>query len=91
MTDEISIEERITELEWLMTATDLPDHGFATVGDVHLRVIELMGRDVWTHELAQPDLLVHELRTGIVPSMDGVIAKLPPDLPVVVIEVPDEQ
>ena len=34
-------------------------------------------------------LLVHELRTGIVPSMDGIVAKLPSDMPVVVVEIGD--
>lgn len=59
---------------------------------VHKRIEELVGRPVWTHEMGTSGLpyLEHEILTGQHPSMDGVLAKLPADKPVVVVEVEDE-
>ncbi len=50
------------------------------------RIEELVGRPVWTHELARPELLEHEILSGHHPSMEGVLAKLPADKPVIVVE-----
>ncbi len=52
----------------------------------HQRIEELVGRSVWTHELAQPELLEHEIATGTHPTFEGVLAKLPIDKPVIMIE-----
>lgn len=50
------------------------------------RTDALVGRDTYTHELAYPDLLVHEIVTRLVPSVEGIVAKFPPGTPVVVVE-----
>lgn len=48
------------------------------------RIDALVGRPVFTHEMSSSNwpYLLHEVRTGIVPSMDGVMAKFPHDKPV---------
>jgi hypothetical protein len=60
---------------------------------LHQRIEELVGRPVWTHELARTDLLRHEILTGIRPSMEGILAKIPPHVDVIpiVIDDPDEE
>lgn len=59
---------------------------------VHQRIEELVGRPVWTHELGTSGLpyLEHEILTGDHPTMEGVLAKLPADKPVVVLDLSDE-
>jgi hypothetical protein len=54
---------------------------------VHQRIEELVGRPVWTHELGTGGMayLEHEILTGHHPSMEGVLAKLPADKPVIVV------
>ena len=84
----MTIEGRVAELKGLIE--EGKHDGYETVGQVFERVQELMGRPVWTHEYAQPDLLYHEVRTGIRPTMEGVIAKLPQDKPALIVEVDDE-
>jgi hypothetical protein len=54
-------------------------------GKFHQRMEELVGRPVWTHEFARPELLRHEIATNTHPTMEGVVAKLPPDKPVIVV------
>lgn len=84
--------ERAAELKLLLESTgeELAKLGYPTFGDFHTRAIELMERDVWTHEFAQPEYLYHEIITGDRPSMEGIIAKLPPGKPVVVVVVPKQ-
>lgn len=55
---------------------------------VHQRIEELVGRPVFTHELGTSGVpyLEHEILTGTRPSLDGVLAKLPHDKPVLVVE-----
>lgn len=52
---------------------------------VHQRIEELVGRPVFTHELGTSGVayLEHEILTGTRPTLDGVMAKAPPDMPVV--------
>jgi hypothetical protein len=57
---------------------------------LHERFDRLVGRPLLSHELAYTDLLVHEVKTGTVPSLEGIIAKLPADMPIIVIEVPED-
>jgi hypothetical protein len=59
---------------------------------VHQRIEELVGRPVWTHELGSDGrpYLEHEILTGSHPSMEGVLAKLPADKPVIVVDPTDE-
>lgn len=55
---------------------------------VHQRVEELVGRPVWTHEMGTSGLpyLEHEILTGTHPTMEGVLAKLPADKQIFVVE-----
>ncbi len=53
---------------------------------MHERLERLVGRPVYTHEMAYPEYLVHEVKTGNRPSVEGIIAKLPDDKPVIVVE-----
>lgn len=55
---------------------------------VHQRIEELVGRPVWTHEMGTSGVpyLEHEILTGQHPSMDGVLAKLPVDMPVIAVQ-----
>jgi hypothetical protein len=59
---------------------------------VHQRIEELVGRPVWTHEMGTSGIpyLEHEILTGAHPSMEGVLAKLPADKLVFVVNVEDE-
>ncbi len=66
----MTAEERATELERWVGILTIP---FA---DLHLRVTELVGRDVYTHEMARPEQLAAEVRSGRLIGMDAVIAKL---------------
>lgn len=77
---EMTPEERAAEFDsW----TGVLEIGFSML---HERIEELVGRPVWTHELARIELLRHEILTGEHPSMEGVLAKLPADMPVLVVE-----
>lgn len=55
---------------------------------VHQRIEELVGRPVWTYEMGTigTPYLEHEILTGQHPSMAGVLAKLPADKPVIVVD-----
>lgn len=57
---------------------------------VHQRIEELVGRPVWTHELGTSGIpyLEHEILTGEHPGLDGVMAKLPHDKPIIPVVVP---
>lgn len=86
----MTVEERAAEIERLMHAKgeQLLAEGFRTFGDVHQRLEELMGRPVWTHEMARPEQLAVELRTGERPSMEQIIDKVRqvnPDVEVIVV------
>ena len=75
-----SASERADEIERLMGAPLSVEFPV-----MHDRLERLVGRPVWTHEMAYPEYLVHEVRTGIRPSVEGIIAKLPPDKPVIAV------
>jgi hypothetical protein len=55
---------------------------------VHQRIEELVGRPVWTHEMGTSGMpyLEHEILTGTHPTMEGVLAKIPADKQVIVLE-----
>ena len=77
---QMTVLERLAELkEWLEGATEI------RYMLIHKRIEELMGRPVWTHEIAYPDSLYSELCSGDQPTMDQIIGKLPADMPVIVI------
>lgn len=79
---DMTIDERVEELGRLSGQLTIP------FSDMHQRIEELMGRGVWTHEMADFDSLVKELRNGDRVKMADIIAKLPQDKPVILIEVP---
>lgn len=76
----MSREDRAKEMHEVLNAHCMA--GFDAVWD---RVNVLVGRSTYTHELAYPDHLEHEIMTGSVPSTEGIIAKLPHDKPVYVV------
>ena len=53
------------------------------------RLSALVGRPLMTHELAYTHYLVHEILTGTVPTVEGIIAKLPHDKATIVIQGDD--
>lgn len=59
-------ETRIKELKRLFTTPEdqLRPKEFKTFSDLHKRIEELVGRPVWTHEMAFPAMLYEEIRTG---------------------------
>ena len=81
-------EGRVAELRMLLESTgdELIGLGYPTFHEFHGRATELMDRDVWTHEFAWPDYLYHEILTGDRPTMEGIIAKLPHDKPIIIVE-----
>lgn len=74
-------QERRDELEALLTEPNL--QGFDIVWE---RTDLLVGRGTYTHELAYPEYLYHEIMTGVTPSVEGIVAKFPPEMPVLVVE-----
>ena len=74
-------QERRDELEALLTGPNL--QGFDVVWE---RTDLLVGRGTYTHELAYPEYLYHEIMTGVAPSVEGIVAKFPPEMPVLVVE-----
>jgi hypothetical protein len=75
--------ERAAEVRWW--AENVLTVPFA---DLHKRIEDLVGRPVWTHELANPDLLAKEIETGCQSSLQDVLDKFPVDKPVIVVEMP---
>lgn len=73
-------EERAAEFEWWGEILTIP------FSDLHQRITELVGRDVWTHELARPDLLIQEIRAQQPASMADVLDKIPADKRAVVVK-----
>ena len=56
-----SLEDRLAELRMWFFDIDILTVEF---NDLHERIQKLMGRPVWTHELASPQDLIHELETN---------------------------
>jgi hypothetical protein len=81
---EMTVDDRVAEWRSMQPILEIAFARF------HERVEELVGRPVWTHELARPELLEHEIATGDRPTFAGVIAKFPADKPVIVV-APDER
>ena len=71
-------EARACEIERLMemTGEQLNAEGLFTFSDLHKRLEELMQRPVWTHELARPQWLADEIRSGKQANMDEIIGKV---------------
>lgn len=68
----------------------LHEAGYAGFDAIWRRVDQLVGRGTYTHELAYPEYLEHEIMTGSVPTTEGIIAKLPHDKQVIVVNASDD-
>jgi hypothetical protein len=64
-------EERASEFEWWGSMLTIP------FSDLHKRIEELAGRSVWTHELANPEQIIAEIRSGQQATMGDVLDKIP--------------
>lgn len=60
---------------------------------IHQRIEELVGRPVFTHEMGTKGMayLRHEILTGDVPSLEGIMAKFPADKPVIPVVSKEER
>jgi hypothetical protein len=76
----MSVAERVAALKAIPEQLTIP------FDSIHQWYTELMGRDVWTHELAHPEQLIEELEQGERVSLGDVIAKLPWDKPVLLVD-----
>src|SRR5688572_1877757 len=77
----MTVEERVTELESWVGVLEIE------FSKVHQRIEELVGRPVWTHELADPEQLVAEIRRGVAADFGDVLNKISSiaaDTPVIV-------
>ena len=70
---EMTNEDRAVELRAWGGPLEIP------FPSVLKRIEELMGRSVWTHEMANFDSLVAELTSGKIAHLADVIAKVPPE------------
>ncbi len=70
---EMSADERANELIAWGGPVEIP------FPSIHKRIGELVGRPVWTHELAYFDALVAEVRSGNRASFAEVVGKVPPE------------
>jgi hypothetical protein len=48
------------------------------------RVEELVGRSIWSHEFAYPEMIAKEIRSGKLASFDDVLGKIPANKTIVV-------
>ncbi len=78
---QMSLEERACELEWWGSMLTIPMPMFRQ------RIDELVGRLVWSHELIDPRGLILEIRAQKPATFGQVLAKLPADVPVIVVEM----
>lgn len=78
--DTMTGEEREAELRWWGKTLTIP------FGDLRQRYEELVGRPIWSHELADPEPLIVEARTRTHPTPDEILAKLPLYVNVIAVE-----
>ncbi len=71
-------EDRASEFEWWGSILTIP------FDDLHKRIEELAGRSVWTHELAHPEQIIAEIRTGQRATLADVLDKIPASKRIVV-------
>jgi hypothetical protein len=74
----VTPQERADEVQRLLHASGatLLAGGYRTFADVHKRIGELVGRDVYNHELVEPDRLCREILTGERPTLDDILGVL---------------
>lgn len=80
--NEMTAQERAQELLAWGGVVEIPFHL------VHKRIEELVGRSVWTHEMAQLDMLVDEILAGEPASLSDVLNKVPSEKTIVVVVEP---
>lgn len=79
--DEMTGDERAAEFKWWGSILTIP------FGDLHQRIEELVGRPVFTHEMAGDvavDRLIEEARTRQRPSFSEILDRIPADKRVVI-------
>jgi len=66
MNDDVEddVEDRVEQIQKLLCEKLGPEWEGKTMGDLHEKIEELMGRPTWTHEMAYPEMLIEELRNG---------------------------
>ena len=77
--EKMSLEDKIKEIESFRGPMEIPFH------KIHLRFEELMGRSIFTHELAFLDLLIEELRQGHLATFDEIVGNIPAEKLIVAI------
>ena len=82
--------KRMTVEERAMALEEIIEKAIVTMpfGQIHQRIEELVGRPVWTHELAGKErcaMLVAEIRSGNQASINDVFDKIPADNKVIVV------
>lgn len=80
----MTVDQRLAEWDSWMGPLCIP------FGDLHQRLEELAGRPIWTHELAKPEYIRAEIATVSTVGMEGVLAKLPHDKPVIAVTTQGE-
>ena len=78
--DDMTPDERIAELRSWGPILEIDFE------KLHQRTEELVGRPVLTPELARPELLEYEIASGTRPTLEGVMAKLPADMTIIVVD-----
>ena len=77
----MTVEERAVALEKMIENSILS----MPFGQIHQRIEELVGRPVWTHELATPKMLVCEIRSDNKATIGDVLDKMPDDKKCIVV------
>lgn len=75
---DMSIEDRVAEMQLLRGTVEI------SFDKIHLRFSELVGRSIFTHELAWVDDLIAEVRQGSPATFAEVISKIPAEKLIVV-------
>lgn len=75
-------DERAAEFRWWGEILTIP------FSDLHQRIEELVGRNVWTHEMAGQaavDRLIEESRTRQHPTPQEIFDQIPPEKRIIVV------
>lgn len=82
-------QQRIKELQRLFTTPEnqLRPKEFKTFDDLHKRIEELVGRPVWTHEMAYPEMLYEEIQNGRIGEAFGKsLREISKTKPIIIVE-----
>ena len=80
----MTVKERLAELKLWFGVAEIDFQM------IHQRIEELVGRPVWTHELAAPELLYAELTSGAPATFEEVVEKFPAELPVIILNTEEQ-